>query len=105
MNQANTNHENFPVFNLLKRNVNFNQEYAEKFAEHKAKISGFTDTNSELGLKSGDVVKFISGYNSDLKYITKILGFDADGKAFMLWDCYWFPVDLVERKFDKLSRV
>lgn len=105
MRQTDTNHENFPVFNLLERNPKFNTEYEKKFAEYKNKVTGFSDTNTELGLKSGDVVKFISGYNSDLKYITKILGFDADGKAFMLWDCYWFPVDLVERKFDKLSRV
>jgi hypothetical protein len=96
------NHETFPVFNLMELNVDTNPEYRAKFAEFKKKITDYSDINPELGLKTGDVVTFISGYNSDLKYTTEILGFDEDGKAFMLWDCYWFPVDLIERKFVKL---
>lgn len=102
--EQNNNPDKFPVFNLLEGSAKCNPEYREMFAAWRKKVTfhNFSDTNAELGLKTGDIVTFISGYNSDLKYTTEILGFDAnDGKAFMLWDCYWFPVDLNERKFVK----
>ena len=54
----------------------------------------YTTTNEKLGLKAGDIIEFWSGYHNDIRYRTKILGFDNAGKAYMLWDCYWSPVDL-----------
>lgn len=70
------------------------KEYEEKFNEFKNKVKGFTNTNNELNLKTGDIVSYISGYNDDIIYTSKILGFDSDGKAFILKDSYWFAIDL-----------
>ena len=42
--------------------------------------------------KVGQVIKFISGYNLDIKSTTKIIGFDKEGQIFVLWDCYWSPI-------------
>lgn len=42
--------------------------------------------------KVGQVIKFISGYNLDIKYTTKIIGFDNEGEIYLLWDCYWSPI-------------
>lgn len=77
------------------------KEYEEKFNEFKKKVKGFTDSNSELNLKTGDVVSFIAGYHDNIIYTSKILGFDEDGKAFILWDCYWYPKDLSKTMVDE----
>lgn len=69
----------------------------DSFAEYKSKIKGFTDKNEEYDLKSGDVIEFTSGYNDDMRYTTKILGFDSDGDAYMLWDSFWAPIKLGSR--------
>jgi hypothetical protein len=79
--------------NLL--DCKYNSEYAEKFNLFKAKIKGFTDYNKEFSLKIGDVILFRNGY--DVEMITSILGFDDEGLAYLLWDCYWFPINLKER--------
>ena len=42
--------------------------------------------------KVGQIISFIGGYNNDINYITKIIGFDNDGGIFLLWDCYWYPI-------------
>ena len=72
-----------------------------KFNEWKKKYTT-TDKNEALDLKIGDVVEFWAGFHGDIRYRTKILGFDVDGKAFMYWDCYWFPVDLLQREYKKV---
>lgn len=46
--------------------------------------------------KVGDMVEFISGYNMDILYTTKIVGFDLSGFIYILWDCYWFPIKDIE---------
>ena len=74
-------------------------EYEEAFNKMKAKgESVFSDENEKYGLKTGDVIQFIAGYNDDIKYTTKILGFDKDGDAYVLWDSYWFPVKLGDKR-------
>lgn len=70
-------------------------EYEAKFNESITRRSGFSNVNESLGLKTGDVILFKNGY--DLPMISKILGFDKDGQAFMLWECYWAPIRLSNR--------
>ena len=91
---------NFPIFNRIKKYKD--SDIKEKFASYKEKIKGFTETNSELDLKVGDTVQFVSGYNLDMLYTTEILGFDSDGDAYGLWDCYWVAVILPIRQYKKL---
>jgi len=72
----------------------------EKFAEfkNKSKEEIFSDNSqcAEPGalMKAGDIIIFNSGYNDDIRYTAKVLGFDWEGKAYILWDCYWSPVGL-----------
>tara|TARA_R110000868_G_C10882398_1_gene763056 strand:+ start:435 stop:695 length:261 start_codon:yes stop_codon:yes gene_type:complete len=40
----------------------------------------------------GDIITFYGGYNEDILYKTKILGFDINEDIYVLWDCYWFPI-------------
>lgn len=73
--------------------------------EFLAKNYGQTDENKELGLKTGDIIEFWGGHNNDIRYRSRILGFDTDGKAFMNWDCFWFAIDLTttgKRDFNKV---
>ena len=83
-----------------------NKKYYEDIeANFLAKNFERTDENKALGLKTGDIIEFWGGYNNDIRYRSKILGFDTDGKAFMYWDCYWFAIDLTEtgqRDFKKV---
>jgi len=94
--------KDFPVINLLEKSKIYNAEYEQKFELYKQKIKGFTNINKEFNLKTGDIIKFISGHNDDIIYISKILGFDSDGEAYMLWDCYWFPINLNKRFVEKI---
>lgn len=64
------------------------------------------DENKDLGLKTGDVIEFWGGYDNDIRFRSTIHGFDEKGKAYVNWDCYWFPVDLTEqgnRDFKKVQ--
>ncbi len=59
------------------------------------------DENKELGFKAGDTIKFLNGYGVPMK--TKIFAFCKEtGKAFLYWDCYWFPDDLVASCAEKV---
>lgn len=84
----------------MKANENLHINLLEKTyyndieAEFLARGFKKSDENEELGLKTGDVIEFWGGMNNDIRYTSRILGFDSAGKAFMFWDCYWFPVDL-----------
>lgn len=42
--------------------------------------------------KVGQVIWFTAGYNSDIRYKTEITGFSDSGDIYLLWDCYWFPI-------------
>lgn len=87
----------FLKINLLYRYFNDVEDlYREKFNSFKSKIKGFKEEYE--GLKIGDVIEFVGGYNSDILYTTEILGFDQDGDIYLLWDCYWFPIRLSDSK-------
>jgi len=77
-----------------------NSTIREEFENFKKKLqesNDFSEENKSLNLKVGDVVKFIGGYESDVEFTSEILGFNSKGKAFVLWDCFWLDIDLVER--------
>ena len=57
----------------------------------------YTNYNAEFDLSTGDIVTIRAGYNSDIAYTTKIWGFDSEGLAYVIWDCYWVPLELSER--------
>ncbi len=40
----------------------------------------------------GQVIEFWGGYDNDIRYSTKIIGFDRDGEIYLFWDAYWFPI-------------
>lgn len=84
-------YEDDPPFQGVEAKYN---EWATKFPN--------TDKNEALDLKAGDVIEFWAGFHGDIRYRSKILGFTPEGKAYMYWDCYWFPVDLQERDFKKI---
>lgn len=77
-------------------------EIRDKFSQFKRNVTGFTDTNTVINLKTGDVVSFFGGYDGDIHFKSEILGFNNEGEAFVLWDCYWFAIELRERQFKKL---
>lgn len=81
---------------LTKKDATVIQSIKERFAAFKLKVVGFSDVNEKLNLKTGDMVKFIGGYDDNVEFTSEILGFNSEGFAFMLWDCYWFAVDLVK---------
>lgn len=67
--------------------------------EYKSNNSNetYTDYNEEFDLSVGDIITIRAGYNSDIAYTTKIWGFDSEGLAYVIWDCYWVPLELSER--------
>jgi len=73
----------------------------EKFNQFKSEIDGFSDSNENFDLKTGDVIKFIGGYDSNIEFTSQILGFNSKGFAFVLWDCYWVALNLHERLISK----
>lgn len=58
--------------------------------------------NPKFDLKTNDVILFKNGY--DLEMISKILGFNEDGNAYVLWDCHWFAIKLEDRLIKKLDK-
>lgn len=83
----------FLKINLLEK---YSEEIADEYREATKEYMtrrGYNDTeNAEIGVKVGDLVTFIGGYNSDIIYTTEVLGFDEDKDLIVLWDCYWFAV-------------
>lgn len=72
----------------------------------EALATGKYDTeNTALGLKAGDVVTFLSGYDGNILMKGTIWGFSQleymKGFALITWDCYWHPIDLPARNFSK----
>lgn len=81
------------MVNLLEKySEEIQKEYTEAFEKYKTKLKGVKDSHEHL--KVGNTIEFISGYNYDIKYTTKILGFDSEGDIYVLWDCYWSPIRL-----------
>jgi len=76
--------------NLISKYQDTNIEIENEFNKFKSKIKGFKEEHE--GLKIGDTIEFVAGYNNDIMYTTKILGFDFEGDIYLLWDCYWAPI-------------
>lgn len=57
--------------------------------------------------KVGDQISFYGGYHGDIHYSSKIIGIDTNGWLYLIWDCYWFPIDPKDsaRKVVKLNSV
>ena len=62
--------------------------------------------------KVGDVVDFWTGYNNDIRVLSKIIGFGKSSEElkendqiFMLWDCWWFPIKNDSNRQIKLSTI
>ena len=51
---------------------------------------GYTDIHKDF--KKNQVITFFSGYNKDILYKSKILGFDINGEIYVLWECYWVSI-------------
>lgn len=69
----------------------------EKFAE--------TLDNKNPDFEVGQIITFYGGYNSDILYKTKIIGFIRKD-IYLYWDCYWFPIQNNEkRKISKISKI
>lgn len=86
-------------FNLIdKYNNSTIREEFEIFKNKLKERNNFSEENKSLNLKIGDVVTFIGGYDNDIEFTSEILGFTSEGKAFVLWDCFWLDIDLIERR-------
>ena len=68
---------------LRKRSEQFRQGF-EKIKKGKKAAHG--------RFKAGDIVEFTAGYYDHIRYTSEILGFDADGDIYILWECYWSPI-------------
>ena len=81
--------------------LNLKGDYKAQFLGDNIK---HTTENKEHNLKSGDVIEFWAGYNNDIRFKSTIHGFDENGKAYVNWDCYWFPIDLndLDRDYKKV---
>lgn len=68
------------------------QYIQSKAMNYIEKMEDFTPDNETF--KVGDVIEFYSGFNSDILYKSKILGFNKQGQIFVLWNCYWSPLNV-----------
>lgn len=72
-------------------------KYREDFLAIKKKM-GTYDTHPNFDdLKAGSVVELTNGMGVRLQ--TELLGFNIDGKAYVMWDCIWFSIDLLKRDY------
>lgn len=62
-------------------------------------IKKFAETleNKNPDFKVGQIITFYGGYNGDILYKTKIIGF-IDNDIYLYWDCYWFPIQNNEKR-------
>lgn len=80
-------------------------KYKERIIEIKKRFQSYVQTNEKffseknekLNLKTGDIINFIGGENDDIEFRSEILGFNDEGFAYVLWDCYWLAIDLEKR--------
>lgn len=82
-----------------------NEYYKYKFKTgviDKRKENTFSTELPQYNLKAGDKIVFMNGYNVLMQ--TEILAFDKDNDAYLLWDCYWTPIDLKYRLIKVLSK-
>ena len=64
------------------------QELLDKITEFQKQL-----INTHPKFKVGQVISFLGGMNRDLPYKSKITGFNKDGGIYVVWDCYWFPIE------------
>jgi len=83
--------------NLLEASEQYRAKFHQFIAETEAPLA----TTHPLGFAQGDHIQFLNGFN--IPMITEILGFDERGQAYLLWDCYWFTINLVSRGAVKLA--
>ena len=85
-----------------KQRVKHRREFFE--AVHEGRIEVLTDIESFGKVKKGDLVKVLNGYDCEVGPF-EILGFTADGKMFLDWDCYWFAIkaDRVVKILNRLT--
>lgn len=91
---------------LMNKYKDGQDETIEKgFEKMKVKIEGFTERNEKHDLKVGDVIEFTGGYDEDIRFTTRILGFNDENKAYVLWDAFWFPINLDDRSIKVIKRI
>ena len=86
--------------NLIEESEQYRQQFNE-FITQRSYPGASYSTTSTLGFSKGDRIQFLNGYG--IPMITEILGFDEEGKAYLLWDCYWYTIDLASRGAVKLA--
>ncbi len=96
--------DNYLHINLLDKYKESGEdiEFKQKFEKYKEKLKGFKTVSEKTGLKAGDIIEFIAGYNMDIKYTTEILGFDEDEDIYLLQDCYQSPIRMEDRRAIKV---
>jgi len=73
----------------------------EKYKSDSSIIRGIEKmklTSNHSKFKIGDVIQFYGGYNNNILFQSKITGFDKNGGIYVLWDCYWFPINMADVK-------
>lgn len=90
----------------MKTPINLIPKYQKDKRFYISKIKEFkTYTERHPNFKIGDVIQFYGGYNNDILYQTEILGFDVDNEIYVLWDCYWFPIqDDIRRNINLITQ-
>lgn len=69
------------------------KELPQWLEENKSRL---TEKNEKYNLLSGDEIDFVNGYNIPMR--ATITAFCKEtGKAYLKWDCFWFPIDLDKR--------
>ena len=96
-NQTTTAMQTQEPINLLEESEQYRAKFHQFIAETEAPLA----TTHPLGFAQGDHIQFLNGF--DIPVITEILGFDEKGQAYLLWDCYWFTINLVSRGAVKLA--
>jgi len=53
--------------------------------------SGLLESHEDL--KKGDIVTFKGGHDGNIDFKSQLIGFDKNGNSYVVWDCYWFPLN------------
>lgn len=67
-------------------------------------IKKFTETLGDKNpdFEVGQIITFYGGYNCNILYKTKIIGFIGID-IYLYWDCYWFPIQNNEKR--KITKI
>ena len=72
-----------------KQRAQHRREFAE--AVRQGCFPTLTEWESIGDLKKGDLVVVLNGFGIEVGPF-QILGFKSDGKMYLDWDCYWYPI-------------